>query len=204
MTRLSTFPEQRLPAQSHCVPPTQRPSPLWITLLAGVAALLPADATAQYWSLGISFGGGTTVAAHMGMHLGNTDRRRASGLTGGRTEVELVIGLSRFERENGGKKAMPSFGFNLRKTARDSGVSAGLGFRIAPAPPGATGGYRAVIHVPVGLEPYPLPARLFVFLGLGRRVVPSGDNGFFRWWESFITWPQLQIYLRHTGGFHWT
>ena len=204
MTRLSTFTEKRLPAQSRGFPRTQRPSPLWIALLACVVALLPAGATAQYWSLGISFGGGTTVAAHMGMHLGNTDDRRESGLTGGRTEVELVIGLSRFERENGSKKAMPSFGLNLRKTARDSGVSAGLGFRVVPVPSGAKGGYRAVIHVPVGLEPYPLPARLFVFLGLGRRVVPSGYNGFWRWWESFITWPQLQIYLRHTGGFHWT
>ena len=36
MTRLSTFAEQRM-----------RPSPLGITLLACVAALLPADAKAQ-------------------------------------------------------------------------------------------------------------------------------------------------------------
>lgn len=129
------------------------------TLLACVAALLPAGATAQYWSFGISLGGGTTVAAHMGMHLGNTDDRRESGLTGGTTEVELVIGLSRFVREGGSKRARPGFGLNLRETAR-SGVSAGLGFRLTPPPPGATGGYRAVIHVPVGFEPYPLPAKI--------------------------------------------
>ncbi len=181
----------------------KRRSAIATTLLACVAALLPAGATAQYWSFGISLGGGTTVAAHMGMHLGNTDDRRESGLTGGTTEVELVIGLSRFVREGGSKRARPSFGLNLRETAT-SGVSAGLGFRLAPPPPGATGGYRAVIHVPVGFEPYPLPARLFVFVGLGKRVVPSGYSGFFRWWESFVTWPQLQIYLKHTGGFHWT
>lgn len=173
-------------------------------LLACVLTLfLPDAATAQYWSLGISGGGGTTVAAHFGMHLGNTDDRRESALTGGRTEAELVIGVSRFPREDGSRKAKPSFGFNLRQTAR-SGVSAGLGFRVAPAPPGATGGYRAVIHVPVGIEPYPLPARLFIFVGFGKRVAPSDYSGIFRWWESFVTWPQLQIYLRHTGGFHWT
>lgn len=204
VNRPSTFAEERLPAQLRGSSPAPRVARVRITLLASVAALLPVDAAAQYWSLGVSVGGGTTIAAHMGMHLGNTDRRRESGLTGGRTEVELVIGLSRFVLEDGGKKAKPSFGLNLRQTARDSGISGGLGFRVAPVPPGATGGYRVVIHVPVGVEPYPLPARLFVFVGFGKRVVPSSDEGLFRWWESFITWPQLQVYLRHTGGFHWT
>ena len=78
----------------------------------------------------------------------------------------------------------------------------GLGFRVAPVPSGATSGYRMAFQVPFGWEPYPLPARLFVFLGLGRRVIPSDDTG--RTWEGFISWPRLQIHLIHTGGFHYT
>lgn len=181
-----------------------RRSTLGLALFVFVAVLLPADATAQYWSLGISIGGGTTVAVHGGMHLGNTDDRR-HGLSGGRTEVELVVGLPTYKQADGSRKARPSIGLNLRQTAGDSGLSAGVGLRFAPAPPGSNSGYRMVFHVPVvGWEPYIVPGRLFVHLGLGERLVPSGGNGFSSQWRFFIPWPQLQLYLKHTGGFFYT
>lgn len=179
------------------------------TISAGVLscaiALFPAGGvTAQYWSLGISVGGGTAVAIHGGMHLGNTEDRRDSGLTGGRTEVELVIGLPVFETTGGKRMDRPSLGLNFRQTLRDTGISAGVGFRLAPIPFGSRKGYRAVLHVPVGWEPYPLPVRGFVYLGLGRRPGSPGENGGSSPWEFFVPWPKLQIYVKHTGGFHHT
>ena len=175
------------------------------TALAGVIVLCSAGgATAQYWSLGVSFGGGTTAAIHGGMHLGNTDHRRESGLTGGRTEIELVIGLPTYETTDGRRRAGPSFGLNLRQTSRETGFSVGAGVRMAPIPSGSTRGYRTVFQFPFGWEPYPLPARAFVYFGLGRRLVPSGENGLSSQWEFFVPWPQLQIYLKHTGGFFHT
>ncbi len=180
-----------------------RRSTLAVNLLALVAVLPPADATAQYWSLGLSIGGGTTVAVHGGMHLGSTEDPR-DGLNRGRTEMEVVVGLPTYEQADGRRKVRPGFGFNVRQTAEDSGLSAGFGFRFARAPTGSSGGYRMVFHVPVGWEPYPLPGRLFVYLGVGERLVPSGSNGFLSQWRVFIPWPQLQLYLKHTGGFFWT
>ena len=179
------------------------------TVCAGVLfcaiALFPAGgATAQYWSVGISVGGGTAVAIHGGMHFGNTDDRRESGLTGGRTEIELVIGLPVYETTAGKRADRPSFGLNFRQTSEDIGLSAGVGFRFAPIPSGSAKGYRTVVHFPVGWEPYPFPARAFVYLGLGRRPGSSGENGRSSRWEFFVPWPKLQIYVKHTGGFHQT
>jgi len=179
------------------------------TILAGVLScgivLLPAGrATAQYWSLGISVGGGTAVAIHGGMHLGNTDDKRDSGLSGGLTEIELVIGLPVYETTDGKRMDRPSFGLNFRQTSGDFGLSVGAGFRFAPIPSRATKGYRAVIHFPVGWERYPFPARGFVYLGLGRRPGSSRENGRSSQWELFVPWPKLQIYVKHTGGFHYT
>ena len=54
-----------------------------IALAFACPALIPADATAQYWSLGISIGGGTIAAIHGGMHLGDTDESpRKAACTG--------------------------------------------------------------------------------------------------------------------------
>lgn len=174
-------------------------------VFACAATLLQAaEADAQYWSVGLSVGGGNTISAHLGMHLGNTEHRRASGLTGGRTEVELVFGLPRYELVDGSKRATPSIGLNLRQTARDSGLSVGVGLRISVPPNGATSGYQTVFHVPVGWEPYPLPARLFLLPGVGKRVMPSGDGEASTSWQGLIQLPMFQVYLIHTGGFHWT
>lgn len=183
----------------------RRRSTIAAQLLACVAALLPPDrATAQYWSLGVSIGGGTTVAVHGGMHLGNTDRRRESGLTGGRTEIELVIGLPIQKRVDGGRRAVPGIGLNLRQTDRATGLSMGIGFRIVPFPNSPTTDRRLVFHIPFGWEPYPLPVRAFLHLGYGRRLVPADGGGFISEWGYFVPWPRLQFYLKHTGGFHWT
>lgn len=101
----------------------KRRSTLAIPLLAGAAFILPSEAAnAQYYSFGISVGGGTTVAAHMGIHLGNTDRPRWS--------------LSR-------------------------------------------GSY-------------------------GWRTVPTDGTGSAHEWRFHVPWPQLQVYLSHSGGFNWT
>ena len=188
---------RRAPMKGRCT--------LATTLFACTATLLPAvEADAQYWSLGLSIGGGNTVSAHLGMHLGNTDEIRSSGLTGGRTEMELVFGLPRYDLADGWRTAKTSVGLNLRQTHENSGLSIGVGFWVASPPPGATTGYRAVFHVPVGREPYPLPARLFLLPGLGKRVVPSDDGATSTRWQWLIPRPMLQLYLIHTGGFHWT
>ena len=174
-------------------------------LLFAFALLSTKGAMAQYYSLGVSCGGGTFLAVHAGMHLGNTGDRR-SGLTGGRTELELVLGLPRYEIAEDKKAVGLSFGMNLRQTSRE-GVSIGAGFRrLLHAPtPDSRGGYHTVFHFPVGWEPYPLPARGFVYFGLGRRLVPvDGRPAADPEWEFFVPWPQLQIYLLHTGGFYWT
>ena len=79
-----------------------------------------------------------------------------------------------------------------------------LGLVRAPTPD-PRGGYHTVIHFPFGWEPYPLPARGFLYFGLGKRLVPvDGRPAADPQWEFFIPWPQLQIYLLHTGGFHYT
>ena len=176
------------------------------SLLACAAALVPPHAaTAQYWSLGVSMGGGTNIAVHGGMHLGNTDDRRESGLTGGRTEIELVVGMPRHARSDGSRRNGWSLGMNVRQTARNSGISIGAGFRFAPLAADGTTDWQTVFHIPVvGWEPYPLPARLFVFHGLGRRLVPTEGGGLANRWDTFLARPQLQVYLKHTGGFHFT
>ena len=163
-------------------------------------------AVAQYFSLGASLGGGTFLAVHAGIHVGNTGDRRESGLTGGRTELELVLGLPRYEIAEDKKAVGLSLGMNLRQTSR-KGFSLGVGFRrLVRAPtPDPRGGYHTVIHFPFGWEPYPLPARGFLYFGLGKRLVPvDGRPAADPQWEFFIPWPQLQIYLLHTGGFHYT
>ena len=147
-----------------------RHTTIGIALLACAGGLTAADAVAQYRSLGISIGGGTTSAVHGSMHLGNTDKRRRGYICRGKTESELVVGLPIYAWAEGGRTVGPSLGLNLRRTSEE-GFSAGFGFRIAPAPSGSTSGYRMVFHVPFGLEPYPLPARLFFFAGLGGRLV---------------------------------
>lgn len=176
-----------------------------IALAFACPALIPADATAQYWSLGFSIGGGTIAAIHGGMHLVNTDGRRESGLTGGRTEIELVIGFrslrtgvwdSLGRQQN---RASPTLGLNVRRTHKESRLSAGLGFRFAPAPSDRVGGYHTVFHLPIGYEPYPyLRVRLFVYPGLGKRAPPPGGNGPPSKWRFYLPRPQLQIDLKHT------
>lgn len=182
-----------------------------IALAFACPALIPADATAQYWSLGISIGGGTIAAIHGGMHLGDTDerrgtpdwRRRGISVPRGRTEIELVIGFRSLRTGRQQNRASPTLGLNVRRT-KESGLSAGLGFRFAPAPSDRVGGYHTAFHLPIGLEVYPLPARLFVYPGLGKHAPPPGGNGPPSKWRFFLPRPQLQIYLKHTGGFHYT
>ena len=182
-----------------------------VPLLACAAALVPADgANAQYWSLGVSIGGGTNIAVHGGMHLGNTGERRSCGLTGGKTEIELVVGMPRHPRPDGTKRDGWSFGMNVRQTERNSGISIGTGFRIAPLAADGTTDWQTVFHIPVvGWDPYavlyPLGhVRFFIFRGLGRRLVPTRGGDLINRWEYFIPRIQLQAYLKHTGGFHCT
>ena len=182
-------------------------STIAVPLLAGAAALVPADgANAQYWSLGVSIGGGTNIAVHGGMHLGgNTDHRRSSAITAGWTEIELVVGMPRHARPDGTRRVGWSFGMNVRQTERNSGISIGTGFRFAPLAADGTTDWQTVFHIPVvGWEPYPLPARLFIYHELGRRLVPTDGGGLTNKWDTFLAWPRLQVYLRHTGGFHYT
>ena len=38
--------------------------------------------------------------------------------------------------------------------------------------------------------------------GYGRRFVPDGEGGLTSKWGYLVPWPQLQVYLAHTGGFN--
>ena len=167
------------------------------------ALLATQGAEAQYFSLGFSIGGGTFVAVHAGIHVGNTEERRQYRDPGGRTEFEMVIGLPRYEIAEDKKAVGLSFGMNVRQTSR-RGFSIGAGFRrLVHAPtPDPRGGYHIVYHFPFGWEPFWGPFRAFVYHGFGKRLVtadgrPAADPE----WEYFIPAPQLQIYLLHTGGF---
>ena len=173
-------------------------------MLACATVLLPSDtAKAQYFSLGVSIGGGTTVAAHMGIHYGDTEDRR-SNLSSGQTEIEFVLGLPLHDVPDGHMRPGVSFGMNVRRTDEDTGLSIGAGFRIAPTAIDSTTDWQTVFHIPVGWEPYPVPVRPFVYFGYGRRFVPDGEGGLTSKWGYLVPWPQLQVYLAHTGGFHWT
>ena len=182
----------------------KRRSIIPIPLLAGAALLLPSNAaTAQYYSFAISVGGGTTAAAHMGIHLGNTNRRRWS-LRRGSTEIEVVVGLPIHDRLDGSARPGISFGLNLRTTDANSRLSMGAGFRVSPLASRGTTDWQKVFHIPVGWDPYPLPVRPTVYLGYGRRMVPTDGTGSAHEWRFLVPWPQLQVYLMHTGGFNWT
>jgi len=179
-------------------------STIAIPLFAGAAILLPPNAAnAQYYSLSISVGGGTTAAAHMGIHLGNADRRRWN-LHQGSTEIEVVVGLPMHDRPDGRVKPGISFGLNLRKTDPETRFSIGGGFRVSPLASRGTTDWQKVFHIPVGWDPYPLPVRPTVYLGYGRRTVPTDGTGSAHEWRFLVPWPQLQVYLKHTGGFNWT
>ena len=97
-------------------------------LVFAFTLLCTEGAVAQYFSLGASLGGGTFLAVHAGIHVGNTGDRRESGLTGGKTELELVLGLPRYEIAEDKKAVGLSLGMNLRQTSR-KGFSLGVGFR---------------------------------------------------------------------------
>ena len=182
----------------------QQRSTVALPVIACAALLLTSDAAkAQYYSLSISVGGGTTAAAHMGIHLGNADRRRWN-LHQGSTEIEVVVGLPMHDRPDGRAKPGISFGLNLRKTDRKTRFSIGGGFRVSPLASRGTTDWQKVFHIPVGWDPYPLPVRPTVYFGYGRRMVPTDGEGSAHEWRFLVPWPQLQIYLKHTGGFNWT
>ena len=191
-------------AESQRIELMKRQSTIVIPLLACAAILRPSgDAKAQYYSFAISVGGGTTAAAHFGMHLGNADRRRWN-LDQGSTEIEVVVGLPMHDRLDGRVKPGVSFGLNLRKTDPDTRFSVGAGFRVSPLAIRGTTDWQTVFHIPVGWDPYPLPIRPTVYFGYGRRMVPTDEAGSAHEWRFLVPWPQLQVYLKHTGGFNWT
>ena len=79
-----------------------------------------------------------------------------------------------------------SLGMNVRQTFKSSGLSLGAGFRVAPLASGGTTHWQTVFHIPIGWEPYPLPARLFGYLAWGRRLVPTEGGGLTDRWEFFV------------------
>ena len=119
------------------------------TLIAFFCILAPAtDGTAQAWnegltdsffSVGVSFGGGTFASLHLEAHFlasgkdtdGN-DMRKAG--------VEVVLGFPRHEVAPGNKDFAVSLGTNVRITGR-AGISGIAGFRtLVWTPPDAGGG----------------------------------------------------------------
>ena len=155
------------------------------TLIAFFCILAPAtDGTAQAWnegltdsffSVGVSFGGGTFASLHLEAHFlasgkdtdGN-DMRKAG--------VEVVLGFPRHEVAPGNKDFAVSLGTNVRITGR-AGISGIAGFRtLVWTPPDAGGGFRKVWQIGLGQEVYPIPFRGTLFLGVGQRLVPPGEE----------------------------
>lgn len=78
------------------------------------------------------------------------------------------------------------------------------GFRVSPLAADGTTDWQTVFHISVGWDPYPLPVRPTVYFGYGRRMVPTDGAGSADEWRLLVPWPQLQVYLLHSGGFNWT
>ena len=75
---------------------------------------------------------------------------------------------------------------------------------MSPLAADGTTDWQTVFHIPVGWDPYPLPVRPTVYFGYGRRMVPTDGAGSADEWRFLVPWPQLQVYLLHSGGFNWT